>query len=291
MVEANIMQAMDAHATDWCDRLWTQWIPLDSTGDLFKSRLPSGSGLYRVRACQGDGLVYVGQTGRNLLERTKALARGVYRTRDNPPWNDPHTAAPLMWAYRIEDGLQFEISGTEVHLDKPNRQCLEDLLLHKHRIHYGKSTLANHGRLHPLWTRPSNGSKGRAATRRDAPELYPSLPVATGVESPTAHDWIGLKWSAFEPISSSTAKNEAGVYRIKDHDDLLYLGQSKKLQARINTHAKDPRFTNCQISYHAMLHALDHHLLEREVDLIGSYYALESEPPRFQYQPQRRTSR
>ena len=280
-----MMKTMDAHASDWCDLLWTQWIPLDSTGDLFKTHVPSEPGLYRVRAHLGNGLVYVGQTGRNLLERTKALASGVYRPADNPPWNDPHTAAPLLWAHRIEDGLQFEVSATEAHLDKPTRQCLEDFLLHQHRIQYRKSTLANHGRLHPLWTRPSNRSKGRAATKRNGPEIYPSLPVATGAESPTAPDWLGLQWSAFEPYSHSTAKNEPGVYRIRGDGTLVYLGQSKKLQARIKTHAKDPRFTHCEISYHEMQQAFDHHLLEREVDLIGSYYAHESEPPRFQYQP------
>jgi len=225
----------------------------------------------------------VGQTGRNLLERARALARGIYRPADNPPWNDPHTAAPLLWAHRIEDGLQFEVSAVETHLDKPTRQCLEDFLLYQHRIQYEKSTIANHGRLHPLWTRPSNRSKGRATSRRSAAQVYPSIPVAKGAELPTASDWLGLEWSAFEPISNSTAKNEPGVYRIICERELIYLGQSKKLQARIKTHAKDPRFAHSEISHHTMKQALDHQLLEREVDLIGSYFSHQKGPPRDQY--------
>ena len=94
LVATSMIAALDAHASDWCDRLWTPWIPPDSAAGLLRSYLPAAPGLYRVRANQMDGLVYVGQTGRDLLERARALASGVFRAADNPPWNDPHTAAP-----------------------------------------------------------------------------------------------------------------------------------------------------------------------------------------------------
>jgi hypothetical protein len=42
---------------------------------------------------------------------------GVYKDSDDPPWNDPHTAAPALWAFRIEDGLQYELSVAECELE------------------------------------------------------------------------------------------------------------------------------------------------------------------------------
>jgi len=154
--------------------------------------------------------------------------------------------------------------------------------------HYGGggSRRARWNTYTPFGQRPTNRSRGRATTRRDAPVAYPSLPVAVGADLPAASNWLGLEWSAFEPLGHCTAENEPGVYRITDQETPVYLGQSKRLHARIKSHAKDARFAGCQISYHAMPQALDHQLLEREVDLIGAYYAATSKPPECQYCPQ-----
>jgi hypothetical protein len=34
-----------------------------------------------------------------------------------PTWNDPHTAAPLLWAFRHEDDMKFELSFAVADLD------------------------------------------------------------------------------------------------------------------------------------------------------------------------------
>ena len=60
---------------------------------------------------------------------------------------------PLLWAYRHENNFQFELSVAPCELPSQLRQCQEDSLLYLHRIEYGHSTLCNHGRRHPLWTR------------------------------------------------------------------------------------------------------------------------------------------
>jgi hypothetical protein len=142
-------------------------MPLDASLEQYKQLIPTQPGFYRVRAMDISSLVYIGQTGRNLRERTRSLSRGVYRALDDPPWNDPHTAAPLLWAYRHEDGLKYEVSVAVMDTDYPTRQCIEDSLLYLHRNEHGQSTLCNHARLHPFWSRPSNRKRTEPQGFRD----------------------------------------------------------------------------------------------------------------------------
>ena len=139
-------------------------------------------GFYRIRTPLYPGLVYVGETGRNIRGRVQELARGIGRGPYDIPWNDPHTAAPILWAYRVEDNFSFEVSVAAVTQPKHRRKCHEDYVLYLHRLRHGHSTLTNHGRLHPLWTRASNKAKGRPAQRREMPTVYESLPPANGNE-------------------------------------------------------------------------------------------------------------
>ena len=71
-------------------------------------RLRNRGGGHRTGALYGlyEGLIYIGQTGRSLRERTMTLRNHSGRDRNNPPWNDPHTAAPALWAFRIENGFE-----------------------------------------------------------------------------------------------------------------------------------------------------------------------------------------
>ena len=43
-----------------------------------------------------------------------------------------------------------------IDLETRERQCVEDMLLYEYRLEAKESTLANHGRCHPKWTRPGN---------------------------------------------------------------------------------------------------------------------------------------
>ena len=101
---------MDFLKPAWGGLQWSAWIPLSAGKELFRSHLTTEPGLYRVRVVQRDTLAYVGQTGRDLRERIRALSNHTFRPADNPPWNDPHTGAPGLWAWRIEDGLDYEVS-------------------------------------------------------------------------------------------------------------------------------------------------------------------------------------
>ena len=93
----------------WGRLYWSEWIALDAPLGEYQRVVSNRGGLYRVRGSGISELVYIGQTGRNLRERTRSLAKGVYRDLSDPPWNDPHTAAPLLWAYRHENYMTFEV--------------------------------------------------------------------------------------------------------------------------------------------------------------------------------------
>jgi hypothetical protein len=154
-----------------------------------------------------------------------------------------------------------------------------------HRQEFGYSTLGNHGRRHPWWSRASNRGDARPARRLTTPADYPSLPVAIGELEPLSHEWMGLSWTSFMPLPV-VAPDVAGVYRIAKDEQLLYVGESRSLRSRLSTHSKDVRFMNCEVSYHCMPNALPHNLKEREVDLIGSFLLHSKQPPFFQYQGQ-----
>lgn len=264
---------------------WSSWIPLDAELQTYQEHIANSPGFYRVRAVGDESLVYIGQTGRSLRQRTRTeLAKQVMRPLESPPWNDPHTAAPLLWAFRHEDGMKFELSVAVADLDAQLRQCYEDVLLYSHRVEFGHSTLCNHGRRHPWWSRASNRKEGRSAQRLSTAVEYPSLPVSCGDCDPLSSQWLGLNWTNFAalPVPAPVA---AGVYRLMKDDKLLYVGESRSLRSRLSTHAKDLRFLDCVVSYHSMPDALPHHLKEREADLIGSCLLHTQQVPLFQYSP------
>jgi len=76
--------------------------------------LPAKPGVYRVRPADGDYLMYIGQTGRTLRQRLSELSK-YRKAPELMPYNDPHTAAPSLWAWRDATGLDFECSGAASH--------------------------------------------------------------------------------------------------------------------------------------------------------------------------------
>lgn len=282
------MQLHDSNSDSWGELSWSSWIPLNSPLGLFQKYIIKSPGFYRIRSSQYKELVYVGQTGRNLRECTRMLGRGVYSDIDNPPWNDPHTAAPILWAYRHENHLDYELSVAFADFNTADRQCYEDYLLYLHRIEHGQSTLANHGRLHPFWTRPTNKRKGIQTKRLDNAKNYESIKPAIYNNKDYLNDkWLGLEWSQFKPIGDiiSDIPSSSGVYRIKIGEDIVYFGESKNLKNRIISHSKNINFEKSLVSVHEMFGAYPYQLKEREVDLIGAYYLSTKSSPKYQYNP------
>jgi hypothetical protein len=93
----------DYEADDWMGFDWSPWLSLNpAKGKL--SQISTNPGIYRVRHIERDGLTYIGQTGRSLRGRLRALA-GCYN--EEMPYTDPHVAAPSLWAVRQEYGPAF----------------------------------------------------------------------------------------------------------------------------------------------------------------------------------------
>lgn len=280
-----------------CDPLtnleWSPWIPLESGIDQYRASIPAQPGLYRVRPTSRPSLLaYIGQTGRSIRERTRELARQVNRPPDDPPWNDPHTAAPALWALRYDEGLEYEVSASPVGVSTATRQCMEDALLYRYRLEAGESTLANHGRFPAGWNRPSNRKRARRMERvSDGPDSAPgpSLAPCRPHGSPEDSDWLELAWSPMRALSEvgSDSPRSAGVYRLLEEGRVVYLGESSFLRDRIHAHRRRFRDRAMRASWVEMPDALPHQLTERETDLIGAYYLAQGEPPLLQYAGQR----
>jgi hypothetical protein len=150
-------------SSSWGASAWTPWMPLSGGSADFRKLVPTSPGFYRVRVAKLNILAYVGQTGRNFRERVRSLAANTYG--QSPPWNDPHTAASGLWAWRVEEKLEYEFSVASKSLGYAERQCYEDILLYGYRLERGESTLCNHGRFHRWWSRPSNKTTGVSMRR------------------------------------------------------------------------------------------------------------------------------
>lgn len=89
------MQTLDAISKDWCGFEWSEWVPFD--GGRFDS-LTKGPGVYRVRILGQPFLAYIGQSGRDVRSRLQSLRTNA--ASELMPYDDPHTAAPSLWAWR-----------------------------------------------------------------------------------------------------------------------------------------------------------------------------------------------
>src|SRR5687768_4262545 len=122
---------------DWEGLQWSPWLRFGEPGSVFR-KLPAAPGVYRVRPAGGDLLAYVGQTGRSLRERLSSLSR--HTLSPVMPFNDPHTAAPSLWAIRNAERVDFECSAAPADLPKRRREGLECYLLWRYRQERGEST-------------------------------------------------------------------------------------------------------------------------------------------------------
>ena len=278
---------------DWLGLEWSAWLSLDpNDGDL--GRIRTDEGLYRVRHLDRTGLAYVGETGRSVRGRVRALARGAYA--EEMPYRDPHVGAPCMWAIHREDGPRFEVSYATpaVATEKAVRKSIEAALIASYRRVEGESPTGAFSRMIPGY-RMSSYRKGE---ERGGPlpagesEPYAELGIPPldwdTYEDPTAENWMGLDWSRPETLAdvSTDVPTDDGVYRIWDSDSPLpleYLGESANLRSRLRTHSRNRR-GELLFSY-AAPGSVDakHRRLEAETDLIGAHWLAVGAPPTDQH--------
>lgn len=281
---------------NWCELSWTSWQPL-SDPSAFKL-FPPTPGLYRIRAVGIEELFYIGETGRNLRERVSDLRRNTLQT--VMPFNDPHTAAPSLWAWRHAENLEFECSVTSITSTeekeeaRKRREGLEFFLLWQYRLEFGSSTRCNHGRFHPRYTKSTERKRHIRGYRR--PDTIPdnrdggtSLPPLQPLATPPENNWMGLQWSIPNQLASIARHGviaRPGVYKIFDPDtrELLYVGETKDLKSRLTTHVKKnwqcriPLYSFAELSENTPVYQRH----EVENDLLGSFYAQSQTMPKFQ---------
>jgi hypothetical protein len=266
----------------WCDLDWSPWVPFIG-GDF--SQLPGGPGLYRVKPLRGKQLVYIGQTGRNLRQRLRALS--IYTLANKMPFNDPHTAAPRLWSWRKETGMEFTCSAAACPLPDRNRIGLEHYLIWQYRIEKGVSPVCNFGRCHPGYFMPSNRKLGRCGGRQNASQTVKNGKLPTNAlemkGEPHDSNYMGLQW---EPLSVAANLSLPGLYRIvaKGHKEIVYIGQSADLKTRMNVHvSKYCVRDECRIDIVKQPKHIDKAtLLELENDLIGAFVHKFGRLPKYQ---------
>ena len=185
---------------------------------------------------------------------------------------------------------RYEVSVFAIDLETRERQCLEDMLLYQYRLEAKESTLANHGRFHPKWTRPSNKKSNNRMKKivvGNNPSWGESLPPVEEVGKPIDSNWLNLDWSDIKLLNKDIqfVPNEPGVYRLLNAENVVYMGetQKQKLKSRLVSHAKKYGQLNLKFSYCEMKEAKIYQLKERETDLIGAFYKHERQVPLYQY--------
>ena len=286
------MPSDDIVSRTWCGLDWTPWLPFDADRKDFR-QFDRVAGVYRIRVRGTDTFAYIGQTGRSLRERLQVLTAKTLQKA--MPYNDPHTAAPALWSYKEAEGLEYDCSGAVTPLPVNERKALECRLIWRNRLAACDSTLANFGRCHPRFVKPTNyrGGKGRPGRWLPDGEINPSHGPATSALRLLGEagdpDWMGLAWLAQQPLKTDhvrTVPERPGVYAILDtvSDELLYVGESKNLRDRLTSHAGRSWGDRTTEFYFCALPGLiaKCQRLEIENDLIGAFFEATGRSPVFQ---------
>lgn len=277
---------------DWLGFDWSPWLSLHPESDELDT-LSTDAGLYRVRHEAYDGLIYIGETGRSLRGRIRALVRGVFD--DEMPFSDPHTASPSLWAIADRHGSGFEVSGATPSKaqDKQQRKAIEDSLIALHRRETKTNLIGNFGRMPPGYSKSKQRSSGVRGGRSDDETLrsfregIDPLQWSNPTEM-TGQDWMGLSWSSPRLLSESTdgVPTDGGLYRIWDPDDvppLEYIGESVNLSNRLNRHRRN-RDSSLYFSYVTRLEFEEKfQLSQAESELLGAHWLACGRSPRDQY--------
>lgn len=271
---------------NWCGLDWTAWVPFIG-GDF--ATMPAGPGVYRVRVLSQSTLTYLGQTGRSLRERLRALRR--HTLAGEMPFNDPHTAAPSLWAWAHAEGYTYECSAAATSIELRERLALECWLLWKHRLATGSSVLCNHGQFHPRYTKSRNRSTGHRGglIEQGADLAVPCVsqrPLLASGE-PTGLDWMGLPWTPWRPLGAPLGIDGVALYRLRVAacPDLLYIGETLNVVARMMAHAKTYReLKSVEVSCLGLpVDSSKWSLHELENDLLGCYFDIVEKPPAHQF--------
>jgi len=276
---------------NWCQLSWTAWIPFIDKLTL-RAILTNEAGLYRIKATGQRKLFYIGQTRRL---RARMLSELIPPTlQEQMPFNDPHTASQSLWVWRVEEGLEYELSVARSYLPDREREGLECFLIWQYRKEAGETTQCNLGRFHPRYHRSSNRKQGiRGGFLPEGSINSASGPCCQPLQDKgdfLDKDWMGLDWSHAAVLNYASVEcvpSVPGVYKIlsSQSQELLYIGQSANVQYRLRSHArKDWKTDDVCFSFHQLAKdVLSHQLHEIENDLIAGFFGKHQTVPKYQF--------
>lgn len=267
---------------NWCSLPWSPWVPFTATKEEFR-QLPHEPGVYRIRPAGKDFLMYIGETPRSLHQRLNNL-RMELRSLDKMPWSDPHTEAPALWSWSDSEQYQYECSAAPLDASAGGRKGLVRFLLYRYRQERGGSPLCNFGRFHPRYRKSTNRTVGLrggklAEDRKDNPAGWPSIEPLEATGKPGDPDWMGLEWTAWQPLDAENVRQVmagAGLYLLADagSQEIVYIGQSADVAERLLEHSRkawDDR--TLEFSYQIIGQTvLPHNLRELENDCAGNFF-------------------
>jgi hypothetical protein len=302
---------------NWCSLPWSPWVPFNADKHTFHE-IPHEPGLYRIRPAGRDFLMYIGETSRALHTRLNDLRQNLRRS-DLMPWSDPHTEAPALWAWWVEwasaapgtvlpdpslededqpegaGAVMLECSAAPLDASTSGRKGMAGFLLYRYRQERRESPLCNFGRFHPRYRKSTIRKEGLrggrlAEDQEDNPAGWPSIEPLEVVGKPGDSTWMGLEWTAWEPLDPENARQVpagAGLYLLKDagSHEIVYIGQSMDVAKRLPDHLRKtgddrPLAFSYQIIGQSVL---PHNLRELESDLIGNYFEHFRKAPEFQF--------
>lgn len=271
--------------TNWCNLNWSQWTVFEKR----TSTVPATSGLYRVKPINQNSLIYIGQT-KNLKRRIASLISESEKS--EMPFRDPHNGAPCLWVWQKEKGFNYEFSYTEFENSEIIKRTVEHHLFWKYRLEYGESLLCSFGRFHKCYKISSQRSKKmhgyKLKNEINQAGLKSHKPLCVNGNF-LDNNWMELKWTEpkiLDMVSVKMLEDEPSVYKIFTRQELLYIGETRKLKSRLTNHAKKS-WSNSEVYFSCSLqdnNILPHQLKEIENDLIAGYYEQTKRPPSLQFQ-------
>lgn len=259
--------------------------------------LPTASGLYRVRRSDSTEIVYIGQTGKGLRDRLRMLS-GTYAT--EMPYNDPHTAAPALWALRRSENVEFDVSVVQLSGNKQSIVGEECVAITMHRRKSGSSPAFNFGGMPPGYRKSSSNNRRLVDQRKrfrggadaDAPVTPASIaPLLDPTGDVVGTSWCSLLWSDWCAADDRNAPVKVnGLYRLRRRgsSDLLYIGQGV-IARRVLSHCGKADFRvvapgrTLEVSWVATPKLVTRQRLEWENDLIASHVLSRGATPRLQF--------
>ena len=255
--------------------IWSNWIELESK--QLSETIKNQPGIYKIKRTNQKSLDYVGQTN-SLRRRLLSFRRHLFDK--EMPWSDPHVAAARFWALRQDEDFNLEVSVANISNGELTRRAFECLTISQHRKEFHLSPTFNFGRMPNGWSASSQRRKGIRGSRNTTIKYSPHFKTLFSEKSdPLTPDWLGLEWRSFSNFPPTLTSK--GVYRGFNKENLIYIGESKKIKTRINSHINKGIADNWDW---VELPDTDHaQRLEIENDLISSYILNAHEPPKAQF--------